>query len=93
MTTEEVRGRIQDAPLRLLASRIRSARRDRGLSLDHVAGEAGTSRQHLINLEKGKHRPRPEMLERIANALDRPLDYFLAPEEREPESFPDRAVV
>lgn len=89
MEHAEVRGLIQDAPLKMLAARIRRARRDTGLSLDHVAGKAGTSRQHLINLEKGRHRPRPEMLERIADALNRPLDYFLRAEAGDPHPFPD----
>lgn len=74
-------------PLRLLAARIRRARRDADLSHDRVAAKAGTSRQHLINLEKGRHRPRPEMLERIADALGTPLDFFLAEEVQEPGSF------
>lgn len=88
MGTVEVRERIQDAPQKMIAARIRRARRDTGLSLDNVAEKAGTSRQHLINLEKGRHRPRPEMLERIAAALDRPIDFFLVPEAGEPNPFP-----
>lgn len=88
MGTVEVRERIQDAPLKMIAARIRRARRDAGLSLDRVAESAGTSRQHLINLEKGRHRPRPEMLERIAAALGCPIDFFLVPGAGEPNPFP-----
>ena len=87
MDALEVRGRIQELPRKVLAARIRRARRDADVSLDHVAEKAGTSRQHLINLEKGRHRPRPEMLERIADALNRPIDDFLAEEVQEPGSF------
>lgn len=36
----------------------------------------GTSRQHLIRIEKGIHRPRPELLGRIAEATGTPLDDF-----------------
>lgn len=89
MSTTEVRGKIQDAPLRMIASRIKRARKDSGLSHDKIAEKAGTSRQHLISLEKGLHRPRPEMLERIANALDKPLDFFLVPGAGEPGPFLD----
>lgn len=89
METMEVRGRIQELPRKVIAARIRRARRDADVSLDHVAEKAGTSRQHLINLEKGRHRPRPEMLERIADALNTPLEDFLVEEVQEPGSFLD----
>lgn len=47
---------------------IRRARRDAGLSHDQLAAAVGTSRQHLIKIEKGQHLPRPDMLSRIAAA-------------------------
>lgn len=48
----------------------------------------GVTRQHLIKLEKGKHRPRAEMLSRIAEATGRDVDWFLDPEV-DPSPFPD----
>lgn len=77
----------------MIGARIRRARREEGLSLDGLAGLADTSRQHLISLEKGRHRPRPEMLGRIAVALSRPVEFFLVAEAGEPQGpFPDEAA-
>lgn len=70
--------RLREAPLKLLAARIREARG--GLSHDKLGEKVGTSRQHLISLEKGRHRPRLEMLTRIAEATERDVDWFLDPE-------------
>lgn len=77
----------------LIAARIRRARRQAGLSHDKL-GEAigGVSRQHLIKLEKAKHRPRADMLTKIADATGKPLDYFLLEEAGEPNPFPDEAA-
>ena len=83
--------RIQDAPLKLIAARIRRARRTSGLSLDRLGELAGTSRHHLIRLERGDHRPRAEMLERIAGATGKPVEYFLVEESGEPNPFPEAA--
>ena len=82
--------RIRLAAGPLIAGRIRRARRQAGLSHDKL-GEAigGVSRQHLIKLEKAKHRPRADMLARIAQATGKPIDYFLNAEAGEPNPFPD----
>lgn len=56
--------------------RIRMARVSSGLSHDQLAGKIGTSRQHLIKLEKGQHMPRPEMLTKIAEATGKDASYF-----------------
>jgi len=90
MTNIELREALRDAPLKLVAARIRRARRDEELSLDGLAGLADTSRQHLISLEKGKHRPRPEMLGRIAQATGKPVEFFLE-EEHDRAPFQDAA--
>lgn len=79
---------IRDAPLRLIAARIRRARREAGLTLDALAELVGTSRHHLIRLEKAHHRPRAEMLAGIAKATGKPLDFFLVEETGEPDQFP-----
>lgn len=52
----------------------------------------GVSRQHLIKLEKARHRPGPEMLERLAIATGKPVDYFLVEEAGEPNPFPAEAA-
>lgn len=88
MSTEVTAARIKDAPLRLIAARIRQARRQSELTLDRLGEIVGTSRHHLIRLEKGDHRPREEMLTRIAEATGKPVDFFLVEEVQESGSFP-----
>lgn len=61
------------------------------MTLDGLAGVVGTSRHHLIRLEKGDHRPRLDMLQRIAEATGKPLDYFLLEVAGEPNPFPEAA--
>lgn len=93
LDTEGARALLRDAPLPLIAARIRRARR--ALELSHDAlGErmGGVTRQHLIKLEKGRHRPQIEMLERIAEATGKPLDYFLVEDSGEPNPFPAEAA-
>lgn len=82
--------RVKNAPLALIAARIKRARKDVSLSHDRLAEVVGTSRQHLIKLEKGKHRPRPSMLEAIAGATGRDSDWFVDPDQ-DPSPFPDAA--
>ncbi len=80
--------RLRNAPLPLVAARIRRARKAAGLSHDALGERmGGVYRQTLIKLEKGRHRPRLETLERIAEATGRPLDFFLDPEV-DPSPFP-----
>lgn len=87
-TTVDLERRLKDAPLRQIGSRIRSARKDAELSHDRLAEAVGTSRQHLIALEKADHRPRVEMLTRIAVATGKTPEWFL--DERDP--FLDEAA-
>lgn len=87
----EQRDRLKEAPLRLVAARIRRARKEADLSHDRLGAEVGTSRQHLISLEKARHRPRLEMLTKIAEATGRDLDWFLDPEV-DPSPFPAEAA-
>lgn len=63
-----------------LGEQLKQARGDANLTLDGLAAIVGTSRHHLIRLEKGTHVPRPNMLERIASATGKPLDYFVPAE-------------
>ena len=87
---EELRARIKLAPLPLIAARMRRARRHLDISHDTIGERmGGVTRQHLIKLEKAKHRPGPEMLLRYAEATGKPVDYFLVEEAGEPNPFPD----
>ena len=88
---EDLQEQIRLAPGQLIATRIRRARREAGLSHDKL-GEliGGVTRQHLIKLEKAKHRPRAEMLSRIAAATGHDVDWFLDPEV-DPSPFQEAA--
>lgn len=72
--------------------RIRQARKQAGLSHDTLAerirGEKRNpriraTRQHLIKLEKGQHLPRPEMLQAIADATGKRVEFFSSDEDEE----------
>lgn len=89
----DVNALLRDAPLPLIAARIRRARRATGLSHDLFGQRmGGVTRQHLIKLEKGLHRPGLEMLQRVAVAADKPVEYFLVEEAGEPNPFPVEAA-
>lgn len=90
MSVASLRDRIHQADLRLISARIRRARREGDLSHDRLAELVGTSRQHLISLEKARHRPRPEMLSKIAEATEREVEWFLDPEQ-DPSPFQEVA--
>lgn len=87
---EQLRLRLKHAPLPLIAARMRRARRQSELSHDLIGDRmGGVTRQHLIKLEKAKHRPGLDMLLRYAEAVGKPVDYFLVEEAGEPNPFPD----
>lgn len=80
-TATELDALLRDAPLPLIASRIKRARKTAGLTHDRLGEEmGGVTRQHLIKLEKGLHRPRIETLEKIADATGRDPRWFVDPE-------------
>lgn len=83
---------IQNAPVKMIAARIKRARKQSDLTLDGLGEQVGTSRHHLIRLERGDHRPRVGMLERIAEATGKSVDYFLVEEAGEPNPFPGQAA-
>lgn len=78
---DALQDKIRVASGSLIAARIKQARVEAGMSHDKL-GEAigGVSRQHLIKLEKALHRPRADMLRRIADATGHPVDFFLVQE-------------
>lgn len=89
---EELQERIRLAPGQLIATRIKRARRASELSHDALGHRlGGVSRQHLIKLEKAQHRPRADMLTRIAEATGRDIEWFLDPEV-DPSPFPAEAA-
>lgn len=62
-----------------LGERVRSARRDAGLSQAQLAGDELT-KGFISQIESGLVRPSIRSLQHIASALRRPLDYFIADE-------------
>ena len=89
----ELRDRIKQVSLPFIAAQWKQARLDCKLSHD-VIGErmGGVSRQHLIKLEGGKHRPGPEMLSRYASATGKPIAFFVPSEvDTNPDPFQDAA--
>jgi transcriptional regulator with XRE-family HTH domain len=78
---ETLQEMLRVAPGQLIAARIKRARKLKGWSHDQLGvAMNGVSRQHLIKLEKGKHRPRLEMLLRIAEATGREPEWFVNPD-------------
>lgn len=68
---------------------IRRARVTAGLSHDRLAIAVGSSRQHLIRLEKGEHLARPGMLEKIAEATGKAVEFFESDDEEESDPMVD----
>jgi transcriptional regulator with XRE-family HTH domain len=84
---EELERLLRDAPLPMIAARVKRARKTKGWSHDHLGEACGMYRANLIRLEQGKHRPRIATLERIADATGRDLRWFIDPE-LDPSPFP-----
>lgn len=62
---------------------IRKARKQAGLSHDALASKVGTSRQHLIKLEKGLHLPGDALLARIAEETGKSAAFFESDDDEE----------
>lgn len=59
-----------------IGQRIVWARRRVGISQEKLAGLIGTSRRHMIRLEKGLHKPGETFVARIAEATGQPRELF-----------------
>ena len=59
-----------------LGSHLRELREQRGLSLRKLAKKLGISAAHLVDLEKDRRSPSPELLQRAADELDVPMADF-----------------
>lgn len=60
-----------------LGKRIREKRQALNIQQKDMAHEIGTAINHLSDIERGKKRPSLELLMRISEFLDTPVDYFL----------------
>jgi transcriptional regulator with XRE-family HTH domain len=81
---------VSDVKYPELGRKIRAARKQAGLSHDRLAAQVGTSRQHLIRLEKGLHAPRPEMVAGIAEATGAdPSEFVVDDADEESDLYAD----
>jgi len=96
LTDEELQERIRQVSGKLIAARIKRARKTidgpDGLTHDEFGERCGLVRTHLIKLEKGINRPRAATLRRISEASGRSVDWFLDPS-LDPSPFPDGECV
>jgi transcriptional regulator with XRE-family HTH domain len=60
-----------------LGKRIQRAREEAGLNQEQLAGILGCSQPTLSNYEKGKSRIYLAQLQKVADALNKPITYFL----------------
>jgi repressor LexA len=72
----------------LVGQRIRSARRDRGLTQDELSGRLGIHRNSIVRYERGERSIDVELLARIANELEVSL-HWLVTGEGEMGAYPD----
>jgi transcriptional regulator with XRE-family HTH domain len=71
-----------------IGRRIRTVRRERGLTLRQVARQAGLSATHISEIERGHTTPTVGALLRVAHALGKEPHYFL-----ETERLPEISLV
>lgn len=62
-----------------IGRQLQLAREEAGLSQEQLAVKIGCSQSTLSNYEKGKRRIYLAQLEKIAEVLQRPIDYFMQP--------------
>jgi transcriptional regulator with XRE-family HTH domain len=60
-----------------LGHRIQTAREEKRMSQEQLAGAIGCSQSALSNYEKGKRRIYLSQLEKLSEVLEKPLDYFV----------------
>lgn len=62
---------------RQIGRRLQMAREESGLSQEQLAAMMGCAQSTLSNYEKGKRRLYLNQLEKIAEILDKPIEYFI----------------
>lgn len=62
-----------------IGRRLQLAREEAGLSQEQLAARIGCSQSTLSNYEKGRRRLYLAQLEKIAEELQRPVEYFMQP--------------
>ena len=75
---DPTRASVPDAALVAgLGRTVRSARRDRGLTVEQLARQAGVSTGLISQLERGRGNPSFLILQRLAEALELPFGHFM----------------
>lgn len=69
-----------------LGSKLKNARKSRGLTQEELSALSGVSTRHISKIEKGVMNPSYEILTQIAAALGMTFDYFFAPDNDEDET-------
>ncbi len=76
-----------------IGQRIKARRQELGLTLRELADKVGRTASFLSQIERGRSSPSIESLQRISNALDVPIFYFLLePNDRSPVVRHDERV-
>ena len=68
---------------REIGEKIQKAREESGLTQAALASRLGCTQSALSNYELGKRRPHLDLLNEIAQVLNKPLDYFMEPTTKE----------
>jgi len=62
---------------RIVGANIKRLRKERGLSQEVLAGEAGLAMRHIGRIERGEGNPTVSMLAKIATVLGvKPIDFY-----------------
>jgi transcriptional regulator with XRE-family HTH domain len=67
----------------IVGANVRRLRKERGLSQEALAGEAGLAMRHLGRIERGEGNPTVAVLAKLAEALGvRPTDFYAETDRR-----------
>ena len=69
-----------------IGERIVWARKRKGISQEGLAVMVGTSRRHMIRLEKNHHAPGPELRKQLSAVLDENPEFFTEKDDDEDDS-------
>lgn len=70
---------VYDPEYRYLIRRVREARREAGMTLQHVAESLARPTSFVSKCELGERRIDPIDLKRFADLFDKPLEFFYSP--------------
>ncbi|KUO96051.1 helix-turn-helix domain-containing protein [Ferroacidibacillus organovorans] len=66
----------------MIGERIRSLRKERNLSLSELAERADIAKSYLSAIERNiQHNPSIQVIEKLANVFEIPIQYLLPPED------------